>query len=615
MHTPPGAMPAGPTPGMPVGMGMGMEGMMAGGTARGVRYVAVRGVVPYRTQLEKLARALNLETTAEALNYLQYQDFEIERQKAVAGGAPWSGEWEKLDVQVAVDLVNQAASWDADVVATEVTDSIFTMPLPARLNGFWTDDVSHPRLEQWRLNEEQRQTELEKNEALLEQAGDGVGGKKGGFGKVQRDLGGMSRGGMMPGMPGMSPAMPGMPAMPGNPAMPGPGMRPGSAMHAGPGMRPGSMPSAMPSAMPPGMMPGGHRPGPGGMPASRMPGNPAMPGMGPAMPGMGNMGMAGTAQTRIVPMLLFRFLDTVVEPGAAYRYRVRLIAANPNVGLPPEQVENPAVAEGETRNTEWSVPTPPVVIPFDTQYFVAKVPRSAGKPQAGAEMVVFQWNSDTGTLVSHTFKDVVGKPIGGKTKSSLLDLTKGFIEKDAEVTIRTPDVLLDSVGLGGVTAVALPGAPSSTLKRTMDDLAIDKATWTRMIDSGALDLAVTVNPAGEILVNDGISTASAKVAAEKKVEAEREPYKDIEPAGEGPSGLDAIMMQQMMMNGGPAGGHGTDKKAAKGKKGNPLRIGGPSAMMMGPGMMPPGMGPAGMSPMPGSMSPAMMDAMKKSKKK
>ena len=133
----------------------GSAGMIMGGagrTGRGVRYVAVRGVLPYRVQLEKLSRALNLDTKAEARDALSYVNFELQRQRAIPGPNPWpEGEdgWESVDSQVAIDLLtNEAANWDAELVAPESTDAVFTMPLPTRIEGPWTpEEASHPRLE------------------------------------------------------------------------------------------------------------------------------------------------------------------------------------------------------------------------------------------------------------------------------------------------------------------------------------------------------------------------------------------------------------------------------------------------------------------------------------
>lgn len=595
-----GAVPPGMAPpGMHGGAEMMMAGMTGGASGRsgkGVRYVVVRGVIPFRTQLEKLARALNLNTTAEAMQYLQFDDFEIERQRAVRGPNPWpegDNAWEQVDQQVAVDLLTkEAANWDLEVVQTEVTDPTFTMPLPARLLGFWTaDEVSHPRLEAWRLKEEEKVKEAEKNAKLLESANEkGIGGrgKGGGFKGIQPDLGAIRN---TMGMEGMGMPMPGMP-MPGMspPGMSPPGMSPpgmNGAMHGGgssSGMtrpRPGMSQPGMPQPGMPNMMPG------------------AMPGMHGAMPGMpGGSGFGMAAEVRTPMVVLFRYFDSVVEPGAAYRYRVRLKALNPNFGLSLDQVANPSVVEGEFRWTEWSEPSNPVVVPSDTVYVTAKVPRKSGRPESAADLTIFQWNSERGTLVTDTIKNIHGQFIGGKKKTKVLDVAKPSLS-DEEVAIRGSDVLVDSLGVAGLTSVATTTGASPTLKAAFDDLGIDKNAWVKLLDSGSLDLSVTVNPAGEMVINDNAKLAAKAAFMQNEVKEEREPWKDLENAAANPAagnGLEMYMEGAMAGHGG--GGHGGDPKAKKkkGKAYNPARMGamGSSEMGMMPGMT---------MPMPGMAMP------------
>src|SRR5690606_34654761 len=65
-------------------------------------------------------------------------------------------------------------------------------------------------------------------------------------------------------------------------------------------------------------------------------------------------------------LLLFRYFDFDVEPGATYKYRARLVVRNPNYGLPVAQVAGLAhIVEGQTRNSDWSNETDPVMVPHD----------------------------------------------------------------------------------------------------------------------------------------------------------------------------------------------------------------------------------------------------------
>lgn len=579
------------TGGMDPAMMMGADGAMgmgsimggAGRSGRGVRYVAVRGVLPYRIQLEKLSRALNLDTKAEARDALTYVDFEIQRQRAVPGPNPWpEGEeaWETVDTQVAIDLLtNEAANWDAELVAPESTDSVFTMPLPTRIEGPWTpEEASHPRLE--RLTAEEIEAEAKRTAEALTKAkadAEAEAGPRKGFGRIQRDV---NRAMMAPGMDGM---------------MPADGMMPPGMGHSSPGGRPGARGGSPAMAPMHGMSPAGMPPS-GGIPPGGMRGaghgSPAMAGghggMAPGM-GMPGMGMGGFADIKPRELVLFRYFDTVVEQGAAYRYRVRLKAMNPNFQYALDQVAAAAVAEGEFRFTDWSEPTAPVVVPKDTVYTTNKVPRRQGRPESKAELAVTHWFSDKGTLVSHSVTNVYGQFVGGKVKTKLLDIGAPSLE-ETEVTIRGSEVLLDSLGLAGLASSVNTAAPSEQLKKSLNELGIDKNAWNKMLDTGELEFAVVVNRAGEVVINDTISARPEKQILDKEYKEEQDKYKDLleaKPAAAA-SGLEAYMAEGMAAHGAGAG-HGDPKgKKKKGRAANPARMGG--SMMMPPGMDPAMMG-------------------------
>ena len=63
------------------------------------------------------------------------------------------------------------------------------------------------------------------------------------------------------------------------------------------------------------------------------------------------------------PQRMFRFIDTSVEPGRSYRYRVRLKVRNPNFGLDPQYVADPGLATDPHLAATPSDATPAVRIP------------------------------------------------------------------------------------------------------------------------------------------------------------------------------------------------------------------------------------------------------------
>ncbi len=56
--------------------------------AEGRRFIAVRGLVPLKKQLDKLALALNIDVPAKAAELLEYVEFELQRQTAIEGPDP-----------------------------------------------------------------------------------------------------------------------------------------------------------------------------------------------------------------------------------------------------------------------------------------------------------------------------------------------------------------------------------------------------------------------------------------------------------------------------------------------------------------------------------------------
>lgn len=76
---------------------------------------------------------------------------------------------------------------------------------------------------------------------------------------------------------------------------------------------------------------------------------------------------------------LFRFVDTKVKPGETYRYRVKFALRNPNVGLAPRHLVDPAAAKGEFLVSEYSPETPPVRVPEPTVVLARTIDRDTAR--------------------------------------------------------------------------------------------------------------------------------------------------------------------------------------------------------------------------------------------
>lgn len=187
---------------------------------------------------------------------------------------------------------------------------------------------------------------------------------------------------------------------------PGAGMAGGMAGGmATPGPEMYGMGTTMPRRRMPGGMPGGAMPG-------SMPG--AMPGMGsstmyPTMPGMrgarrrpGLEDEEATEEVQEVEHLLFRFFDFTVQPGKHYRYRVKLVLANPNYGMLPHFLEREGMEKVKTLDTEWSEPSPSVAVPLDSQVLAV----SARAADGTATVMLVRFEEKDGAAAAEEFATV-----------------------------------------------------------------------------------------------------------------------------------------------------------------------------------------------------------------
>ncbi|MFM8494475.1 MAG: hypothetical protein ACKOEM_02975, partial [Planctomycetia bacterium] len=163
------------------------------------------------------------------------------------------------------------------------------------------------------------------------------------------------------------------------------------------------LPGQQPGAGPAFGIPGGEF-GPGGigMPPGMMPGMPGMPGM--ALDGQGRP--VGGLDYR-----LFRFVDTTVEQGKTYRYRVRLSLWNPNRDLEPRYLTDAALAKDVKLPSAPSNVTDPVTVPGTTSLLVRGLRKAETKRlKAGwVEVLVLDKGSETG---NYALRSLITEPGG-----------------------------------------------------------------------------------------------------------------------------------------------------------------------------------------------------------
>ncbi len=397
---------SGATTGMGQGpQGMGMPQMMSTGmmgrrerrkaNARGYRFVAVRGIVPLWNQTFKFSQALNTSWNSAA-PFVDYLDFVLERQTAVAGRDPWSKPWQKLDIQTALDILSKVSDFDIDKVPTMYTESVFTMPLPRRAAGEWKEVATHPKVEL--LTEEQAELQAQLHEKTIkarQKTESEQQTRRGGFAQqqhnVRRMFGTMEGADMETMMQGSVDAYNSPSYQPYNERLAG---RSGSSLTR-----------------------------------SRM------------MPNATNTRFSVSRK-----VLLFRYFDFDVEPGNAYRYRVRLVLRNPNFDRPLHDVVDESSPKGETRETPLSKPSTVAVLRDSAQFFLKKVYAPRGTYDVTASIDVFQWYSDSGTLVlGELLKLEFGEFISTLTKevTALVLRPADMTMEEEEIEFNTGNVLVD----------------------------------------------------------------------------------------------------------------------------------------------------------------------------
>lgn len=400
--------------------------------AQGLRYAAVRGVFPLRKQGREIGNALRFDIPEEGTYEVLFRDFKLQRQTAVPGPNPWKDEnWEDIDIQAAVENFAEVANFDIDVIDLRVTDSVITMPLVERLLGYWSDHATHPLLEQFTLSDEERKQMNDLNsmiaKELAEQQAEETRGQ-GGFSLLVRNMNTHRDKALREKVKEMKAKVKQDVPDVQDRVLAMYGLSDQVLTQAGRERR--ELQKRLKNRM------ADDHDSEGGS-NIRQRGNRRA----------ANFNRAGRGGLRNNPdrlrsvlvdddvpqgmeaaagrMLLFRYFDFTVEPGQAYRYRVKLVFDNPNyqTGVTREEVDDESVIQGEFRESAWSEPTPVVYVPEDTQMFVTKTLQSTKPGRSGATFEIFQWHRKLGTIIQDkSMQCYFGEFVGGKTTTAVLNL-------------------------------------------------------------------------------------------------------------------------------------------------------------------------------------------------
>ena len=181
-------------------------------------------------------------------------------------------------------------------------------------------------------------------------------------------------------------------------------------------------------------------------------------GMGGAAAGMGDdgggmmgggRGMAsgpaqGDFEKSSADFLMVRFLDFDVTPDTVYRYRLRVVVANPNFGW-----EN--VAPGVDRSSKelegpWSEPTDAVNVPADVStYALGNSLIPGGEDRTKVQFQVAKWSPEDGLTVIEKYDQVPGDIIG-QMGGALVPNEKGTGLTRKPYDFTSHQILADAMG-------------------------------------------------------------------------------------------------------------------------------------------------------------------------
>jgi hypothetical protein len=159
------------------------------------------------------------------------------------------------------------------------------------------------------------------------------------------------------------------------------------------------------------------------------------------------------------PRVMVRALDYTVDPDTAYRYRVRIVVRNPNLGW---ETANPGVdTTTEELKGPWSEPLDPVRVPADVTLHAVKQSPSATKRSDAVQFQIERWDPTTGLTIVKTIDEAPGAILGEPMVSNIpKEDGKGLRSKEIDFTSR--QVLVDAAG--GPRPLTPLGQPSSSFE-------------------------------------------------------------------------------------------------------------------------------------------------------
>jgi hypothetical protein len=256
--------------------------------------------------------------------------------------------------------------------------------------------------------------------------------------------------------------------------------------------------------------------------------------------GMGGSESVGNFWKSEEKKVMVRGLDFTVDPNTSYRYRARIVVANPNFNrddVSPGVDNKKKYLEGP-----WGKETDVVAMPPDIQPYAVDAlppPPSGGKSGTKVLFQVIRFNPGDGWTVPHRFEAGVGEVIGEPYREAV-PRSDGTGTKKEEIDFNSRQIVLDIEGGGNLNLPSGLVGPSIEVP----------------------SLAALLRPDGAMVVHnqaDDISNEFRRdTAANYKHELDESNAnkKRQNSQGSGYSSMMEAMMGGMMRGGGMMGGRG-----------------------------------------------------------
>jgi len=183
----------------------------------------------------------------------------------------------------------------------------------------------------------------------------------------------------------------------------------------------------------------------------------------------------------VIEHLLLRAFDYTVQPGKKYRYRVTLVAANPNAGKHPSYLKDPKSGQESTLKSPPSQPSSVVTIPDGHGVLAGAVEGGSRTREPTATIVVTSIDARTGLIAATEMKEVRRGTVGNTEQRAVKarnPLNKSI--QDLDLAIKSNIMVLDISGgkpLGAKSKLTTPGEillmdanGNLTVRSEMDDV-------------------------------------------------------------------------------------------------------------------------------------------------